>query len=261
MKRAELITQDPLRFRARELALWGILENWDEYRNEPWLKKLIDRHELEVKRRSLERRIQHSRLSRFKPIADFDWSWPKEVDRELIEELFTLRFIDEGANIVIVGPNGIGKTMISKGVAYAAILSGHTALFTTASELLNDLASHEGAVERQRCLRKYLRPTCLVIDELGYLSYDNRYADLLFEVVTNRYKDEKPLIITTNKPFGEWGDVFSSATCVVTLVDRLVHRAEIVNLQGPSYRLKEAKERTTAKAKQRKSKKRKTKSK
>ncbi len=250
--------QDALKAQARRLGLWGVLEGWDEYVNEPWLVPLIERQEREVQRRSLERRIQHARLGRFKPMADFDWTWPKKIDRELIEDLFNLRFIEEGANVVIVGPNGIGKTMISKGLAYAALHAGHTALFTTASELLNDLAGQESAAARQRCLRKYLRPRCLVIDELGYLSYDNRYADLLFEVVTHRYKDEKSIAITTNKPFAQWSEVFPNATCVVTLVDRLVHRAEIVDLQGPSYRLKEAKERAEkqkkARAKRRKGK-------
>ncbi len=103
----------------------------------------------------------------------------------------------------------------------------------------------------QRRLSRLCRPALLCIDEVGYLSYGNRHADLLFEVVTRRYALGRPIVVTTNKPFAEWNQVFASAACVVTLVDRLVHRSEIVKIDGESYRLKEAKERAAAKAKAR----------
>ena len=122
-------------------------------------------------------------------------------------------------------------------------------LFTSASTLLTDLAERDTAWARQQRLRRYVRPQLLVIDEVGYLSYDNRHADLLFEVITRRY--ERPAtstIITTNKPFTQWNDVFPSAACVVTLIDRLTHRSELVQIDADSYRLKEAKQRATEKA-------------
>jgi DNA replication protein DnaC len=146
--------------------------------------------------------------------------------------------------------NGVGKSMIAKNLAYQAILHGHTARFTLASDMLHELAAQDSDASLARRLRRYVRPTVLVIDELGYLSYDNRYADLLFEVISRRYQ-QHPLILTTNKPFAEWSSVFPNAACVVTLVDRLVHRAEIVNIEGSSYRLKEAKERSQQKAQSR----------
>ena len=105
-----------------------------------------------------------------------------------------------------------------------------------------------------RRLRRYCGPQLLAIDELGYLSYDSRYADLLFEVITRRYQ-QRPTIVTTNKAFGEWGQVFPNAGCVVTLVDRLVHKAEVIPIEGESYRLKEAKDRAAEKAKARRAKK------
>jgi len=117
--------------------------------------------------------------------------------------------------------------------------------------LLNDLAAQDGGGALERRLRHYCRPRVLVIDELGYLAYDNHYADLLFEVVSRRYQ-EKPTVLTTNKPFAEWNQVFPNAACVVTLVDRLVHCAEIIHIDGESYRLREAKERAAHKARQRK---------
>jgi DNA replication protein DnaC len=116
--------------------------------------------------------------------------------------------------------------------------------------LLHDLAAQDSSTALARRLRRYTRPTVLAIDEVGYLSYDARYADLLFEVITRRYP-HRPVILTTNKPFGEWNQVFPNAACVVTLVDRLLHRAEILALEGKSYRLKEAQERAARKAKSR----------
>ena len=143
----------------------------------------------------------------------------------------------------MTGPNGVGKTLIAKNLAHQAVLRGATARFLTASELLNTLAEQESSTTLHRKLALFTRPLLLCVDELGYLSYDSRHADLLFEVVSRRYEN-KSMLITTNKPFGEWGEVFPNATTVVTIVDRLVHRCEVVNIEGSSYRLKESKERS-----------------
>ena len=241
---------DALRERLRRLGLFGLLTRGEEMLGEEWLPRLVEIEEAERQRRSLERRLHNARLGAFKPMADFDWSWPKKLDRELVDDLFTFGFVPEAANVVLLGPNGAGKTMIAKNLAHQAVLAGHTARFTTASEMLHDLAAQDSDLSLTRRLRRYCTPTLLVVDEVGYLSYDTRYADLLFEVVTRRYQ-QRSIVLTTNKPFGEWSEVFPNAACVVTLVDRLVHRAEIVNIEGNSYRLKEAKERATANAKAR----------
>jgi DNA replication protein DnaC len=181
-------------------------------------------------------------------MADFDWSWPTAIDRPAVEDLFKLSFMRDVANVILVGANGLGKTMIAQNIAHAAILAGHTVKLCTASAMLNHLAAQEGANGLQNALRRYCRPQILVLDEVGYLSYDSRHADLLFEIVNRRY-GQKPIILTTNKPFGEWNDVFPNAACAVALIDRLVHTSEIVKIQGESYRLKEAQERAAAKAK------------
>lgn len=243
---------DDLRARARALGLHGLDARWDEFREKPWVRELLAVEDDERQRRSLERRVRNAKIGKFKPMADFDWSWPKTIDRDAVNDLFLLSFIRETANVIIVGPNGVGKTMISHNLAHRAIIGGYTVKCCTASAMLNDLASQDGAMGLQRALARYCRPQLLVLDEVGYLSYDNRHADLLFEVVTRRY-DQKPIIVTTNKPFAEWNDVFPNAACVVTLVDRLVHSSEIVTIEGDSYRLKEAKERAAAKARGRRS--------
>ena len=135
--------------------------------------------------------------------------------------------------------------MLAQNLAHRALLAGHTVRFTTASAMLGDLAIQEGATALKRRMNRYTYPRALVVDELGYLSYGNRHADLLFEVVSRRYAAEKSTVVTTNKPFAEWNEVFPNAACVVTLVDRLVHRCDIVEFEGESYRLKEARERKT----------------
>jgi DNA replication protein DnaC len=116
-------------------------------------------------------------------------------------------------------------------------------LFASAGQMLNELAGADGDYALRHRLAVYARPRLLVVDEVGYLSYSNRHADLLFEIVSRRY-ETKSTLITTNRPFAEWGEVFPNAACVVSLVDRLVHHAEIIAIQGESYRLKEAKERS-----------------
>lgn len=239
-----------LRDRARRLGLFGLLAAWNEVAAEDWIPRLLDYEERERQRRSLVRRLRYARLGAFKPIADFDWHWPKKIDRQAVDELFALDFVAEAANVILVGPNGIGKTMIAKNLAHQALLRGYTVRFTTASDMLHDLASGTSDASLARRLGRYCRPQLLLVDEVGYLSYDARHADLLFEVVTRRYQN-RSIVITTNKAFSDWKDVFPNAACVVTLVDRLIHRAEITAIDGESYRLKEARDRATEKAKRR----------
>jgi DNA replication protein DnaC len=249
------LTPVELKARLKALGLFGLLACWDQIADKPWLREVLSLEEHERQKRSLERRMRRSRIGPFKPMADFDWAWPKKIDREAIDELFALGFLKSGHNGVLVGPNGVGKTMILKNVAHHALVRGHTVCFATASDMLADLAARDSSSALARRLRRYTNPQLLVIDEVGYLSYDSRYADLLFEVVTRRYDAQKPVLLSTNKAFSEWGEVFPHAACVVTLVDRLIHRAEVVDIEAESYRLKEAQELRLARSKQRRSKK------
>ena len=196
----------------------------------------------ERSRRSLERRLREAHIGRFKPLADFDWAWPKQIDRGAVEELMTLDFVKDASNVVLVGPNGVGKSMCACNIGYQAVLAGHTALFTTAGQLLGELAALDSDSGLRRKLRQYAAPDVLIIDEVGYLSYSNRHADLLFELVSRRYQ-HKSTVVTTNRAFADWGEVFPNAACVVSLIDRLMHRAEVVRIDGDSYRAKEAQER------------------
>lgn len=240
--------------RLYQLGLFGLVSRWPEVAEQPWIGQLLEIEEAERKRRSLERRLRNAKIGAFKPMDRFDWAWPSKIDRQAVEELFSLSFLDEGANAILVGPNGIGKSMILKNIAHHALVRGHTVRFTTASDMLADLAAQDSPSALARRMRRWALPRLLCIDEVGYLSYSPRYADLLFEIVTRRYDVQRPILVTTNKAFNDWNEVFPHAACTVTLVDRLIHRSEIVEIDGESYRLKEAKERKQAKAKSRKSK-------
>lgn len=230
-----------LRSRACSLGLVGLLDHWDEIEDKPWLEQLLAREEDSRGKRSLERRIKTSALGSFKNIADFDWSWPRTIDRRLIDALFEFQWIEDAANVILVGPNGCGKTMLAKNLAYQAVLAGHSARFWLASDLLNTLAEIDSSSGLTRRIKAICRPRVLVIDELGYLSYGTHHADLLYEIVSRRYED-KPIILTTNSTFAEWGSMFPAATCVTTIVDRLVHHSVITAIDGDSWRLKEARE-------------------
>lgn len=241
----------PLRVRARALRLVGLLANWEEIAKQPWLAPLLQWEEEERSRGSMQRRLRRSNIGAFKPIADFDWSWPKVCDRAAIEDLLTLQFMAEHANAVLIGPNGVGKSTIARNIAYRALCDGHTVLFESAAAMLGELAGIDSASALQRRLRHYASFDLLCIDEVGYLSYSNQHADLLFELTNRRY-EKKSTIVTTNRAFSQWHEVFPNAACVVSLIDRLIHNAEIVSIEGDSFRLKEATERS-AKRKERRS--------
>jgi hypothetical protein len=148
--------------------------------------KMLDWEEQQRARRSLERRLSAAHIGRFKPLCDFDWTWPKHCDRAAVDALITLDFLKEAANVVFVGPNGVGKSMFAQNIAHQAVIDGHTVLFTSAGQLRGDLCALDSDSTLQRRLRHYARPQLLVIDEVGYLSYSNRHADMLFQLVSRR---------------------------------------------------------------------------
>jgi len=214
------------------------------------LEQLAQIEVAERAHRSLERRLRTAEIRKFKPMADFDWSWPTHIERDVLERALALDFLAEARNLVMVGANGLGKTMIAQNICHAAVLAGHSVLFRTASALLEEL--HRQTPEgRLRKLRAYANVTLLCIDEVGYLSFDDKSADLLYEVINRRY-EQKSLILTTNKAFKEWNEVFPNAACIATLLDRLLHHAEVTVIEGSSYRVRESEQETTARRRRKK---------
>ena len=211
------------------------------------LEQVVQAELAERSRRSLETRLRLSGIKRFKPIADFDWSWPTRIERDVIERALTLDFLSEARNIILVGANGLGKTMIAQNICHAAVLAGSSVLFRSAAALLEEL-QRQTPDGRRRKLRSYANTGVLCIDEVGYLSADDKAADLLYEVINRRY-ERKPAILTTNRPFKEWNEVFPNATCVVTMLDRLLHHADVTVIEGNSYRVRESEQETAARRK------------
>jgi DNA replication protein DnaC len=193
-------------------------------------------------RRSLDRRTHRARTGAFKALDQFDWQWPTRIDRTTIEKILTLEFVREPANVILIGPHGVGKTMLAKNIAHAAVIAGYTVQVATVAQMLLDLGSQDSPRVLDRRLKHYARAQVLVLDEVGYLSYDAHAADLLFQVVSLRH-EKKPIVMTTNLAFSQWPQAFPNATSIAALVDRLTHRAEIVAIEGKSYRHREAEAR------------------
>jgi DNA replication protein DnaC len=203
------------------------------------IELLVERESQHRAKQGLERRLARSRIGRFKPMADYEWDWPSRIDRDAIEAALRLEFLENARNIVLVAPQGLGKTMIARNIAHQAVLAGHSVLLVTAAQLLLDLAAQDSARALERRFRHYCRPALLCIDEIGYLSYDARNADLLFQIVSRRY-EHKSVVMTTNLAFSDWPTIFPNATCATALIDRTVHHADVIAIEGESYRRREA---------------------
>ncbi len=241
---------DPLLARAQALKLYGLLAHWEAVATSPWLPPLIQWEEEERTQRSLQRRLANAHLGRFKPLADFDWTWPKRCERDAVEELMSLAFVREAANAILIGPNGVGKTTLARNIAYQAVLAGYRCSVPAPGTCST---SWPGPTVTTPCAIAWPSTRDRVSSSLmrsAISPNSNRHADLLFEIVSRRYQ-EKSTLVTTNRPFAEWAEVFPNAACVVSLVDRLVHHAEIIAIEGESYRLKEAKEHGEQRRRQR----------
>jgi DNA replication protein DnaC len=232
---AEQLTTLGLRYTAAHLDDVVALATKRRWSPTQLLEHLVEHEQQERTRRSLERRLARARIGRFTPMSDFDWAWPKRIDRAAVDAALRLDFLAEAHNVVLVAAQGLGKTMIAQNLAHAAVLAGTHVLFTTAASLLLDLGGQESTRGLARRLNHYATRGLLVLDEIGYLSYDARAADLLFQVVSRRY-ERKSLVLTTNLPFSEWPTIFPNAATATALIDRLVHHAEILTIEGDSYR-------------------------
>lgn len=184
-----------------------------------------------------EGRIRAARFPARKSLEDFDFDHARGLNRQAIAHLGTLDFVAGRENVVFLGPPGTGKTHLATGIAIRACQAGHRVLFATASEWVDRLAAahHDGRLQDE--LRRLGRYPLLVVDEVGYIPFEPEAANLFFQLVSSRY-ERASLIVTSNKPFGRWGEVFGDDVVAAAMIDRLVHHADVVNLKGDSYRLK-----------------------
>ncbi|MFZ0134881.1 MAG: IS21-like element helper ATPase IstB [Desulfobacterales bacterium] len=225
-----------MRHQHHPMAKQAAIGNWS---HEDYLEKIVDGEAAMRKDRSTERRIRLARFPVVKTLDQFNWSWPKKVNRLQVQQLFRLQFIKQPANIIFLGGVGLGKTHLASALGYAACLNGHTVLFATAIDVINTLCAAQAAGRMKQELKKYTRPSLLILDELGFLPIDKTGADLLFQVISRRY-EQGALVITSNRAFKDWPEIFNNdSTLTSAILDRLLHHAETVLIQGKSYRMKE----------------------
>ena len=204
-----------------------------------YLALLIEGEAAARESRSIERRIRNARFPVLKTIDDFQWSWPEKINRPQIQNLFRLAFIADKANVVLIGNVGLGKTHLSIALGAAACQNGHTVLFATAVDIINTLAAAQSAGRLKREFQRYLKPDVLIVDELGYLPIDKHGADLLFQIISQRY-ERAPTVITTNRVYKRWPQIFNNdSTLTSAILDRVLHHAETVVIEGKSFRMKE----------------------
>jgi len=217
---------------AREAALahWGHVN---------YLASLIHGEAQEREQRRIARRVRLARFPVIKTLDGFQWIWPRNINRLQVQELFRLRFIPEKANVIFLGGVGLGKTHLATALGYAACQQGYSVLFTSAVDVINTLAAAQRNGRLKPTLERYLRPTLLILDELGYLPIDKAGADLLFQIISRRY-ERGAIVITSNRVFKNWAEIFNNdATLTSALLDRLLHHAETILIEGKSYRMKD----------------------
>src|SRR6185436_8607540 len=219
-----------------DLAQQSAQQHWDHVE---YLRRLVDGEYTERRQRAIERRVKAARFPVIKTLEQFRWDWPKKINRLQIQNLSRLDFVAQKANVVFLGNVGLGKTHLAVALGYAACQENYSVLFAGAISVINDLAAAQKRGLLKRQLKRYLAPDLLLLDEIGYLPIDQHGADLLFQVISQRY-ERGSIVLTTNKPFKQWACIFNNDSTIASAVlDRLLHHAETVVIEGGSYRMKD----------------------
>ena len=219
-----------------ELAQQAAQASWTHV---DYLARLIDGQYQQRLQHTIQLRVKSARFPVLKTLDQFQWDWLKKINRLQVQNLFRLEFLAQNANVIFLGTVGLGKTHLATALGYAACLEGHSVLFATAIDVINHLSAAQKKSSLKAELKKYLRPRLLVLDEIGYLPIDQHGADLLFQVISQRY-ERGSIVLTTNKPFKQWPTIFNNdSTITAAVLDRLLHHAETVVLEGISYRMKD----------------------
>jgi DNA replication protein DnaC len=219
-----------------ELAQQAAQHSWT---HADYLCRLIDGQYQQRLGHTIQLRVKAARFPVLKTLEQFHWDWPKKANRLQVQNLFRLEFLAQQANVIFLGTVGLGKTHLATALGYAACLEGHSVLFANAIDVINHLSAAQKKSTLKAELKKYLRPRLLVLDELGYLPIDQHGADLLFQVISQRY-ERGSIVLTSNKPFKQWPSIFNNdSTITAAVLDRLLHHAETVVIEGASYRMKD----------------------
>src|SRR5262245_41235103 len=189
--------------------------------------------------RATKSRIRLARFPVIKTLEQFRWDWPTRLNRLQVQNHFHLDFIKDKANLIFLGGVGLGKTHLATALGYTACLQGYSVLFASAIDVINTLSAAKGVGRLKAELKKYTKPALLILDELGYLPIDKAGADLLFQVISLRY-EQGAIVITSNRAFKEWPKIFNNdSTLTAAILDRLLHHAETIIIEGKSFRMKD----------------------
>jgi DNA replication protein DnaC len=204
-----------------------------------YLARLVEGEAHLRRDRATQSRIRLARFPVIKTLEQFRWDWPTRINRLQVQNHFRLAFIKDKANLIFLGGVGLGKTHLATALGYAACLQGYSVLFASAIDVINTLAAAKSSGRLKAELKKYTKPALLILDELGYLPIDKTGADLLFQVISLRY-EQGAIIITSNRAFKEWPTIFNhDSTLTSAVLDRLLHHAETVIIEGKSFRMKD----------------------
>lgn len=204
-----------------------------------YLAQLVEGEFTMREMRSIERRIRNARFPVRKTLDDFQWSWPRKINRLQIQNLFRLNFIATCTNVVMIGNVGLGKTHLAIALGHTACTGGHSVLFSTAIDIINTLAAAQSAGQLKRQIHRYVQPAVLIVDELGFLPVDKLGADLLFQIISARY-ERAPIVITTNRAYKHWPQIFNNdSTLTSAILDRVMHHVDTVVIEGKSFRMKD----------------------
>jgi DNA replication protein DnaC len=211
-------------------------KNWSPL---DFLSRLVEGEALRRKDHATQRRIKAARFPVIKTLEQFNWTWPRKINRPQVQNLFRFAFVKEKANVIFMGGAGLGKTHLATALSYEGCLAGYSALYTTAIDIVNTLAAAQSTNRLKSELKKYLAPEILLVDEMGYLPIDKIGADLLFQVFSQRY-ERGSIIVTTNEAYKKWAKIFNDdATLTSAVLDRLLHHAHTITIEGKSYRMKD----------------------
>lgn len=233
----------------KELRLPAMAEMLDSYTKQAvsssmsyvdFLSVLVSEEVSRKARRGVENRIKSAKFPILKSLDDFDYAFQPGINRKKVEELSSLRFIDNRENVLFLGPPGIGKTHLATGLGVRACESGYKVLFTTLNDMVSALMASMADNSFSSRLRTFIQPSLLIVDEVGYLPVSNEGANFLFQVVAKRYETGS-IILTSNKSFADWGETLGDSVIASAILDRLLHHSTVFNIRGDSYRLREKK--------------------
>lgn len=248
MSRAE---QDGLAQKLERLRLFETAKNYealleaaakDNLSHQQFLERLLDNEIAYRHERVVARLVKAARFPTIKTIDTFNWSHPTSIPKHLLLNALKLDFVDKRGHLIFLGRGGLGKTHLAQAIGYAACQREIKTLYTTAADMINRLVASQADHSLERALKKYCSPRLLVIDELGYLPLDKQGRDLFFQVISKR-SETGSVILTTNKPFRQWGEVFQDNAVATAIAERLIENGELIKIEGSSYRIRKRRQK------------------